>query len=586
MGDLMIESHYEASISQNNMLDTSSTTGSDSRKSRRTRKKNRWQPYTVPSRRTFSGLATSGELQPSCTSDEWPCDSPRRLEPLADKGITNLPDELIVKILSNLNIRDISVCKRVSRSWQALVDTNQLQALSFIRRLRFQPISQTVKNYQSFTRGWLTGFSNRGKELAEQLDKFLDNKHFPKILFFNIAEVLTKAKFLTCQNVCSVPHPDFVYINPTFSPDGNYLVTASDNGTAKIWELVAGQLQHKATLEHHIWVSDVSFSPDGSHLVTASGDDTAKIWELVAGQWQHKATIRHSGRVRGISFSPDGSQLVTASDDGTAKIWELVTDQWQEKAILSHFGTVRSASFSPDGSHIVTASNDHTAKIWGLDAEQWQHKATIKHSGWVDIASFSPDGNHIVTASDDRTTKIWELVAGQWREKTTINYSGRVSNVSFSPDGSHFVIEGTSDDHTTEIWGLVAGQWQREATILRHSNRSRGISFSPNGNYLVTAFDYNTAKIWELVAGQWREKAGIPFSGPISNAIFSPDGSHFVTAYFKTAIIWGFVGRQWKVKATLRHSGRVRAASFGPDGIHLLTLSGGDIAKIWLLTGC
>ena len=166
----MIDSHYEASVPLNNMLDTSSTAGSDSRKSRRTRKKNRWQPYTVPSRRTFSGLSTSGGLQPSCASEEWPSDSPERLETLTDKGITNLPDELIVKILSNLDIRDISVCKRVNRSWQEIVDTNYLQALSFSRRLRFRPISQTVKNYQSFTRGWLTGFSNRGKELAEQLD--------------------------------------------------------------------------------------------------------------------------------------------------------------------------------------------------------------------------------------------------------------------------------------------------------------------------------------------------------------------------------------------------------------------------------
>ena len=541
MGDLMIEGHYRASVSLNNMLDTSSTTGSDSRKSRRTRKKNRWQPYTVPSKRTFSRLATSGELQPSCTSEKWPSDSSGRLERLADKGITNLPDELIVKILANLNIRDISACRRVNSSWQALVDTNHLQALSFIRRLHFQPISQTVKNYQSFTRGWLTGFSNRGKELAQQLDEFLGNKHFPEILFFNIAEVLTKTKLLTCQNVCTVAHPDFVDINPIFSPDGNHIVTASYDGTA------------------------------------------AKIWELVAGQLQYKATIRHSGRVRGISFSPDGSHLVTASDDRTAKIWGLVTDQWQEKATLWHFGTVRSASFSPDGRHIVTASNDHTAKIWGLDAERWQHEATIEHSNWVDNASFSPDGNHIVATSDDHTTKIWELVVGQWQEKATIEHSGKVSKVSFSPDGSHFVI--VSDDGIAKIWELAAGQSQEKA-IIRHYGRVRNVRFSPDGNYLLAANNLNNAEIWGFVAGRWREKASISLSGPISKASFSPDGSHLVAAYLNTAIIWGLVAGQWKVKATLRHSDRVRSASFCPDGIHLLTLSGNNIAKIWLLTGC
>ena len=549
VGDLMIERHYKASVSLDNMLDTSSMAGSDSEKSRKTRKKNRWQPYTVPSGRTFSELGISSGWQPS-TSKEWPSDSSGRLEKLADKGITDLPDELIIKILSKLDIKDISACRRVNSSWQTLVDTSHLQALSFIRRLRFQPISQTVENYHSFTRDWLTGFSKRGKELAEQLDKFLGNKHFPEILFFNIAKVLAKTKRLTCQNVCSFNHPKFVYNNPIFSPDGSHLVTAYMGLTVKIWELVAGQLQHKATLYHYDRGFNASFSPDGSHLVTASDNGkVVEIWGLVAGQWQHKATIRHSERVRDISFSPDGSHLVTASDDGTIKIWELFNEQWGEKATIEHSGTVRSASFSPDGSHIVTASvnnvsGNHTVKIWGLVAGQWEHEATIEHSDWMENASFSPDGNHIVTTSisedlKDHITKIWERVAGQWREKAAIKHSGRVKNVRFSPDGSH----------------------------------------------LLVALDFNTAKIWGLVAGRWREKATIPLSGCISKNCFSPDGSHLVTASRDTVKIWGLVGGQWEQKATFRHSGRVRSASFGPDGIHLLTLSRDNVTEIWLLTG-
>ena len=103
----------------------------------------------------------------------------------------------------------------------------------------------------------------------------------------------------------------------------------------------------------------------------------------------------------------------------------------------------------------------------------------------------------------------------------------------------------------------------------------------------MATLDFNTAKIWERFDGQWREKATTPFfSGPISNASFSPDGSHLVTVSRDTAIIWGLVDGQWKIKATLRHSQWVRSASFGPDGIHLLTVSGNNITKIWLLADC
>ena len=535
--DFMIERCYKGSVSLDSMLDTNSTAGSDSEKSRTTRKKNRWQPCTVSSRLGINGRRRAH------TSKKWSRDSSGHLERLADKGITNLPNELIVKILSNLDIKDISVCRRVNSSWQALVDTSHLQVRSFSRRLRFQPISQTVENYHSFTRGWLASFSNIGKKLAKRQDKFLGNKHFSEILFFNIAKVLAKTKLLTCQNVCTVKHPEDVYINPIFSPEGSHLVTVHHDGIAKIWELVAGQLQHKATISSYRGLK-VSFSPDGSHLVTVSNDHTAEIWGLVAGQWQHKATIRHSKRVRDISFSPDGSQLVTASDDGTAKIWVLAAGQWQEKTTIKHSGTVKSASFSPDGSHLVTASG-RTAKIWRLDAEQWQHKATIEHSEWMDNASFSLDGNQIVTTS-------------------------------------------TSDnliDHTTKIWERVDGQW-REKVIGMHACPGRGISFSPDGSHLVITLEFNITKVLERVDGRWREKAAFPFCGPISKASFSPDGSHLVTVYFNKAIIWGLVGGQWKVKTILQHTHLLRSASFGPDGIHLLTLSGDNITKIWLLTGC
>ncbi len=70
-------------------------------------------------------------------------------------------------------------------------------------------------------------------------------------------------------------------------------------------------------------MNHVSFSPNGHYLVTVSTDNTAKIWGLVDGQWQEKATVHHTDEVKHASFSPDGHLLVTACDDKTAQIWML-----------------------------------------------------------------------------------------------------------------------------------------------------------------------------------------------------------------------------------------------------------------------
>ena len=108
--------------------------------------------------------------------------------------------------------------------------------LSFSRCLHHQPVPQTVQHYHVFTRGWLTGFGSKGKELVEQLDEHLEHQNFPEMFFFSIANVLANTAFLTCRKVGTVDHSGD-WINASFSPDGSHLVTASRDYTAKIWLL-------------------------------------------------------------------------------------------------------------------------------------------------------------------------------------------------------------------------------------------------------------------------------------------------------------------------------------------------------------
>ena len=69
------------------------------------------------------------------------------------------------------------------------------------------------------------------------------------------------------------------------------------------------------------------FSPDGALLATASDDGTARIWDLATGTSRTTRTTLqgHTGTIWGVAFSPEGSLLATASDDDTARIWDCTT---------------------------------------------------------------------------------------------------------------------------------------------------------------------------------------------------------------------------------------------------------------------
>lgn len=415
----------------------------------------------------------------------------------AGRGLSILPDEMVVKVLSNLNFSDISVCRCVNHRWRALIDAYHLRALSFCRRLHFRPIPQTVEYYLSFTKDWLTGFSNEGKELAARLDTLLEHQNFSEILFFSTAELLSRVKSLTCQNVFTGYHSGPVE-RASFSPNGRYFATASQDHTAKIWELVGGQWQENATIGHSGIVNNASFSPDGTRLVTASGDGYAKIWELVAGKWQEMATLWHSSEVTNASFSPDKCHLATASLEGIAKIWKLVDGQWREKFTVQHSTRVATYNFSPDGSHLVSASFDHTAKVCSLDAAgQWLEHSTIWHENLMLDARFSPDGR-IITTSECNSATIWRHVDGKWLEEADIEHSDWVIDVCFTPNGR--LLATTSYDNTVKIWGHFAGQWQEKAIVSGFSeeNPVYTASLSPDGSHLVTTFADETVIIWLL----------------------------------------------------------------------------------------
>ena len=217
---------------------------------------------------------------------------------------------------------------------------------------------------------------------------------------------------------CSIGHEDALN-SAVFSPDGQYILTASADQTVRLWERTSG----KNTLiyrGHKGWVTSAVFSPDGEYILTASHDQTARLWERSSGK-EIMIYRGHKDDVNSAVFSPDGEYILTASDDQTARLWERSSGK-QIMTYRGHEFLVTSAVFSPDGDHILTASDDNTARLW--------EKASGKnimiyrgHENSVKSAVFSPDGKHILTASHDNTARLWERESG----KEIMTYHGHKS---------------------------------------------------------------------------------------------------------------------------------------------------------------
>ncbi len=144
---------------------------------------------------------------------------------------------------------------------------------------------------------------------------------------------------------------------------------------------------NKNTLRaHRLAVTSVAISPDGKRMVSASGDGTAKVWDLERGR-EILSLTGHTGALSSVAFRPDGKRIVSASYDKSVKVWDADSGA-AIHSLVGHTGFVNSAAFSADGKRIVSASHDKTVKVW--DAERGTEMLTLKgHTSNVTCAVFS-----------------------------------------------------------------------------------------------------------------------------------------------------------------------------------------------------
>ncbi len=355
------------------------------------------------------------------------------------------------------------------------------------------------------------------------------------------------------------------------TPDGRRVVSAFFNGTLKVWDLDAGRVL--ATFQGHAdEVTACVVTPDGRRVISASADQTLKVWEFDTGRVL--ATLDgHANWVRACAVAPDGRRAISASHDHTLRIWDL--DAGRALATLDgHEDWVTACAVTPDGRRVISASHDHTLRVWDLDTARVL--ATLRdHADGVRACTVTSDGRRVVSASNDRTLKVWDLDAG--RVLTTIDGHGdRVNACTVTPDGRHVV--SASDDHTVKVWSL---ETNRDLTAFGgHADRVNVCAVTPDGVRVVSASDDGTLKVWDLETG--RIVATLhDYTNWARACTVTPDGRRVVSSSYNGMLkVWDL--NSGRVLATLHgHAAFVTACAVAPDGRRMVAAFVDRTLEVW-----
>ncbi|KXH38299.1 hypothetical protein CSAL01_00175 [Colletotrichum salicis] len=328
------------------------------------------------------------------------------------------------------------------------------------------------------------------------------------------------------------------------------------------------------TLERHtegiqgVWT--VAYSPNGQWLVSGSRDGTVKLWNANSGNCLH--TIGGHGEeysdysdyyarrapagVRSVSFSADGLSFVSGSWNGVVKVWSTVTGECL-RVLEVHSSEALAMEISSDCRVIAFACSDSIIVAWKIDTETplcilkascFSRRGARRH---VTSMAVTADGLWLASTTwGNNTTEIWNTSTGEYER---LPMDDQASSVTWSLDGEWLALSG----HVVQIWERKAGRLKLKARY-KFGDVVGFMAFSFNKQVLAAGHQtriiiWNTetgAQIWESDEGHSR----------IISICFSPNVQRLVSASFDETIkIWD-ISRDHKVSSggTLHQEQNIR----------------------------
>lgn len=261
--------------------------------------------------------------------------------------------------------------------------------------------------------------------------------------------------------------------------------------------------------------SQVVYSPDGNRLAIAGQQGQVAVWENGTRMF---AAAENASSPWDLAFSPDGSRLAMATQNGPCYVWNAADGTLVHTLKAAGVQSSYALAFNRQGTRLAVACDAGNVVVWdpiaGTEVQRHQHGTSM-----VTRVAFHPVTDELVSCAHP-SIKFWGTEPA--REMTGIY----APSLQFTADGEHFLARGgqvESDELLVETkTGKIVRRFQGHQATISQSRLFKDQSrLATVGDTNGRAWGTGTLRVWDFEIGQ--EVARLPSGGARSVAV-SPDG--------------------------------------------------------------
>ncbi|XP_078068694.1 jouberin [Mustelus asterias] len=313
-------------------------------------------------------------------------------------------------------------------------------------------------------------------------------------------------------------HFNIVY-SLCWSNDDKTLLSASSDGTVRVWNTENYQNPAEKILPHPSFIYTAKYHPFVQYLVVTGGYDAIiRVWDINVNEGNGQLLQEFDGHrsfINVLCFDTEGLRMFSGDNSGLIIIWSTFVNQSSRENLVQQWTITENVmqndlkgvpinhlEVHPNGRRLLIHARDSILRVMDLRV-----LAAKKYTGATNnreqlYSTFTPCGTFLFSGSEDGICYVWNSETGdQVAMYSDLNYTSAVRDVAFHPHEHMVAFCAFGPNQPILVFMYDQKVAQMEAETMKEickSNLQSGTTSTPKGPKIFSStfdssiFDSNT----------------------------------------------------------------------------------------------